>query len=146
MYDITAAGHLLAGETVEDGVREIKEELGIEVSIDELTFLQAIPNSITLPNFIDNEISLVYLYEVKEQLAFSFIDEEVEAILRLKLNDFEKLVCKEAEEALCQKYEDGKFRAYETISMNQIVPHELNYFKIVVNKIKEYVNNKVRYV
>ena len=146
MYDITAAGHLLAGETVEDGVREIKEELGIEVSIDELTFLQAIPNSITLPNFIDNEISLVYLYEVKEPLAFSFIDEEVEAILRLKLNDFEKLVCKEAEEALCQKYEDGKFRAYETISMNQIVPHELNYFKIVVNKIKEYVNNKVRYV
>ena len=70
----------------------------------------------------------------------------MEAILRLKLNDFEKLVCKEAEEALCQKYEDGKFRAYETISMNQIVPHELNYFKIVVNKIKEYVNNKVRYV
>ena len=146
MYDITAAGHLLAEETVEDGVREIKEELGIEVSIDELTFLQAIPNSITLPNFIDNEISLVYLYEVKEQLAFSFIDEEVEAILRLKLNDFEKLVCKEAEEALCQKYEDGKFRAYETISMNQIVPHELNYFKIVVNKIKEYVNNESRYV
>ena len=132
MYDITAAGHLLAEETVEDGVREIKEELGIEVSIDELTFLQAIPNSITLPNFIDNEISLVYLYEVKEQLAFSFIDEEVEAILRLKLNDFEKLVCKEAEEALCQKYEDGKFRAYETISMNQIVPHELNYFKILL--------------
>ena len=61
MYDITAAGHLLAGETVEDGVREIKEELGVEVAINELKFLQTIPNSITLPNIIDNEISLVYL-------------------------------------------------------------------------------------
>ena len=147
MYDITAAGHLLAGETVEDGVREIKEELGIEVSIDELTFLQAIPNSITLPNFIDNEISLVYLYEVKEPLTFSFIDQEVEAIMRLKLNDFEKLVCGEVKEVFCQKYEDGKFsREHKAVSVNQFVPHEANYFKQVVNKIKEYVNNRSRYV
>jgi len=147
MYDITAAGHLLAEETVEDGVREIKEELGIEVSIDELTFLQAIPNSITLPNFIDNEISLVYLYEVKEPLAFSFIDQEVEAIMRLRFNDFEKLVCGGVKEVFCQKYEGGRFiREQKTISMNQFVPHEDNYFKQVVNKIKEYVNNKDRYV
>ena len=143
MYDITAAGHLLVGETVEDGVREIKEELGIEVAIDELTFLQAIPNSITLPNLIDNEISLVYLYEVKGPLAFSFIDEEVEVIMRLKLSDFEKLVLGKVKDVHCQKYEDGKFiQECFTISLNQFVPHEADYFKQVVNKTKEYVNNK----
>lgn len=147
MYDITAAGHLLVGETVEDGVREIKEELGVEITIDQLLFLQAIPNSINLPNFIDNEISLVYLYEVKTPLAFSFIDEEVEAIVRMQFSDFEKLVNGEVNDALCEKYEDGKFiRDYQTISMAQFVPHEVNYFTQVVNKIKEYVNNKDRYV
>ena len=147
MYDITAAGHLLVDETVEDGVREIKEELGIDVSLDELTFLQAIPNSITLPNLIDNEISLVYLYEVKKPIRFSFLDEEVEAVMRVKLRDFEKLVYGEVDHVLCQKHEDGVINdCYITISMSQMVPHEMNYFKKVMNKINEYVNNKDRCV
>ena len=147
MYDITAAGHLLVDETVEDGVREIKEELGIDVSMDELTFLQAIPNSITLQNLIDNEISLVYLYEVKKPIRFSFLDEEVEAVMRVKLSDFEKLVYGEVDQVLCQKHEDGEIiNHYITISMSQVVPHEVNYFKKVMNKINEYVNNKDRCV
>ena len=147
MYDITAAGHLLVGETVEDGVREIKEELGIDVTMDELTFLQAIPNSITLPNLIDNEISLVYLYEVKKPIRFSFLDEEVEAVMRVKLSDFEKLVFGEVDQVFCQKHEDGEINGCcITISMSQMVPHEMNYFKKVMNKINEYVNNKDRCV
>ena len=147
MYDITAAGHLLVDETVEDGVREIKEELGIDVSMDELTFLQAIPNSITLPNLIDNEISLVYLYEVKKPIRFSFLDEEVEAVMRVKLSDFEKLVYGEVDHVPCQKHEDGEIIDYYiTLSMSQMVPHEMNYFKKVMNKINEYVNNKGRCV
>ena len=147
MYDITAAGHLLVDETVEDGVREIKEELGIDVSLDELTFLQAIPNSITLPNLIDNEISLVYLYEVKKPIRFSFLDEEVEAVMRVKLSDFEKLVFGEVDQVFCQKHEDGEINGCcITISKSQMVPHEMNYFKKVMNKINEYVNNKDRCV
>jgi len=34
--DISAAGHLAAGESVADGVREIAEELGITVTVDDL--------------------------------------------------------------------------------------------------------------
>ena len=147
MYDITAAGHLLVDETVEDGVREIKEELGIDVSLDELTFLQAIPNTITLPDLVDNEISLVYLYEVKKPIRFSFLDEEVEAVMRVKLRDFEKLVFGEVDQVFCQKHEDGEINGCcITISKSQMVPHEMNYFKKVMNKINEYVNNKDRCV
>ena len=141
-------GKIEEGETPQEAlVREIKEELGIDVSMDELTFLQAIPNSITLPNLIDNEISLVYLYEVKKPIRFSFLDEEVEAVMRVKLSDFEKLVFGEVDHVPCQKHEDGEIIDYYiTLSMSQMVPHEMNYFKKVMNKINEYVNNKGRCV
>lgn len=36
--DVSAAGHLATGEAVEDGVREVEEELGIEVTINDLEY------------------------------------------------------------------------------------------------------------
>lgn len=45
LLDITAAGHLLANETVEDGIREVQEELGLEISFEELIPLGTIPYS-----------------------------------------------------------------------------------------------------
>ena len=140
MYDITAAGHLLAGESEEDGVREIQEELGIQVSIGQLTFLDAIPNSIKLSDFIDNEISLVYLYEVKAPLKFTFVDEEVEGIVRMKLNDFEQLCNSEVNEVTVHCYEGNQFiNECKTITSEQLVPHEYNYFKQVILKVKDYI-------
>ena len=37
--DISAAGHLLAGETKENGIREVQEELGITASFSKMTDL-----------------------------------------------------------------------------------------------------------
>ena len=39
MFDISAAGHLEAGEQVEEGIREVTEELGIPITFDMLHFL-----------------------------------------------------------------------------------------------------------
>lgn len=38
LLDVSAAGHLEAGETIEDGIREVVEELGIPILMDHLKF------------------------------------------------------------------------------------------------------------
>jgi isopentenyldiphosphate isomerase len=39
MLDVSAAGHLDAGETVEEGVREVHEELGLTSGLEEMAYL-----------------------------------------------------------------------------------------------------------
>src|SRR5690606_34920459 len=56
LLDITAAGHLLAHETILDGVREIKEEIGIEVLPNQLELLGSIDYCVEKENLIDREI------------------------------------------------------------------------------------------
>ena len=62
LYDITAAGHLMANEEIMDGIREIEEELGIEVDPLKLKRMGVVRDVITLPGFIDKEFANVFLY------------------------------------------------------------------------------------
>lgn len=39
-FDISAAGHLQAGETVKDGLREVREELGLKLNFKDLIELE----------------------------------------------------------------------------------------------------------
>lgn len=94
LLDITAAGHLLAHETVLDGVREVKEEIGIDVSYDDLIPLGVIEYRVTKGDFIDNELAHVFLYEWNKGLdGFTLQKEEVSGIVRARLTDFEELIC-----------------------------------------------------
>jgi len=63
-FDITVAGHLAAGETHRDAVREIDEEIGLPIPFERLTFLFETRSvregaACGVP-FIDREISRVY--------------------------------------------------------------------------------------
>ena len=140
LYDITAAGHLLSGETPEDGVREIKEELGVDVSYEDLHYINAIENEISLSQFIDNEIALVYLYEIKKKLLYKFMDQEVEGIIRVKLADFIKLVNEEKSITIYEQYSvDGFTLVNGNIKLNNLAPHKKKYFESVIQGINQYI-------
>ncbi|MFC4075825.1 NUDIX hydrolase [Salinithrix halophila] len=71
--DASAAGHLEAGETPEDGVREMEEELGMAIRPEELRFLGVSREEKALgEGWMDREFCHLYFYETACSLqAFS---------------------------------------------------------------------------
>ncbi len=82
-YDISAAGHIDAGESpIESAVRETKEELGVEIDADKLLYLFSLRTPLAT-----SEIDHIYVYEVDDVFAPKFHDGEVESVEWLSLND-----------------------------------------------------------
>ncbi|MDG4719706.1 MULTISPECIES: NUDIX hydrolase [Thalassospira] len=60
--DISAAGHLSAGEKVSDGVREIEEEVGIRVAFEDLISLGVKHDVAKAGEIINRQFAHVFLY------------------------------------------------------------------------------------
>ena len=140
LYDITAAGHILSNEAVEEGVREVNEELGLNVSSDELLSLGIIPNIIVTENIKDYELSHVFLYEMKEPMeSFILQQEEVSGMVKTPLNEFIAFFSGKSENLRIEGYKLGsggnKTWFTDIIDKNQFVPHSQDYFESVAEAI-----------
>ena len=63
MLDVSAAGHISAGETpIEGALRELKEELGISANPTDLNLLGTVKMQSVQPNYFNNEFVDIYLY------------------------------------------------------------------------------------
>ncbi len=123
--DVTVAGHLGAGEESLAGLREVEEELGLRVTTDELTPLGTRRAELEIPAGIDREFQDVYLLirpltpgDLRLQ------EEEVAAVVRLRLDDVEAL-CGGAE-VLAEEWA-GEETNPISISFAGFVPGEDNY-------------------
>ena len=93
LFDITAAGHLLAYEEPEDGIRELREELGLPLLNKDLEKLAIIPCTIEQSLMIDREFAHVFLAIQKEAFTdFHLQVEEVAGIAYSKLVDVVQFV------------------------------------------------------
>jgi isopentenyldiphosphate isomerase len=88
-YDVTAAGHLLAGEDIEEGVREIEEELGINVDLNDLQHAGVLRDEYEEPGVItDREFCHVYILVSKRPLHdYHFQEEEVSGLVKARIFD-----------------------------------------------------------
>ncbi|UOE92476.1 NUDIX domain-containing protein [Alkalihalobacillus sp. LMS39] len=142
LYDITAAGHLLADESIADGIREVKEEIGLVVGPSDLMSLGKVKNSIVTSSIIDNEISHVFLYHSPHSFErFQLQENEVSGIVRTLFCDFAKLCNGELESIEVSGFaiqESGiKIELKENITFAQFVPHEHSYFATIIKRIEE---------
>lgn len=141
LLDITAAGHLLDTESVQDGVREIEEEIGIKVNMTDLIPVGRIKNELIFNQFIDREFCHVYLYVTSlENEQFTLQEEEVSGMFQARLEDLKALYKEKTSEIKVNGFtvgEDGS-RSEGVISVRKesFVPHGKTYMQTLFKAVE----------
>ena len=133
--DITAAGHLSAGEETLDGLREIEEELGLQVNPERLIPLGTIRVEQRLPAGYDRELHEVFLLRddtPPDKLRLQ--KEEVESVYRLDLDDVEALYA--TGEAPAREYAQGK-TSTTRIHLTEFVPKNEDYLAQITSAARQ---------
>ena len=139
-FDVTAAGHLVAGESGLDGLREVEEELGLSVGPDEVAPLGTRSNELEIPAGMDREFQDVFL--LVRRLAPTDLQlqrEEVASVGRLRLEDVEGLCA--GEEVPVEEWADGKRRASKA-RIEDFVPGEDGYLLRVARAARKVLDGE----
>ncbi|WP_223067060.1 NUDIX hydrolase [Paenibacillus caui] len=98
--DISCAGHLLAGETPADGIRELEEELGITSEAGELIYCGMVAQeSLISEQLTDREFNHVFLLESRVPLKeYPFQRSEISGLFLIGLQEYKALLNGEQEE------------------------------------------------
>ena len=139
-FDVTAAGHLMAGESGLDGLREVEEELGLSVGPGDVVPLGTRRNELEIPAGMDREFQDVFL--LLRRLAPTDLrlqKEEVASVARLRLDSVEGLCG--GEEVPVEEWADGEGRAGEA-RIEDFVPGEDGYLLQVVLAARKLLNGE----
>ncbi|WP_241243064.1 NUDIX hydrolase [Paenibacillus whitsoniae] len=141
LLDISCAGHLEAGESVEAGVRELEEELGLTARFEDLIPCGMFAEEdVISPTLIDREFCHVFLYEVsKDTEEFVLQAEEVSGLFAVDLQAFARLVQGELTEIPgtgIRSADDGEYReAGMTVTREKLVPHPQAYYELLFGEM-----------
>ncbi|MCM3612019.1 NUDIX domain-containing protein [Planococcus sp. MERTA32b] len=145
--DISAAGHILAHESIADGVREIEEELGIDVKFEELISLGVVKDQLSLEGFKDNERCHIFLYMAEQSLdgAYRFQKEEVAGMFRFVFQDFVDL-CMGSAESIESAWElaAAETPSQKSVTLADLVPHGQSYLEQVLRGIQNALENEMK--
>jgi isopentenyldiphosphate isomerase len=132
LLDITAAGHLLAGESVREGARELEEELGIRVPFEKLIPAGTVQDASTCGERIDNEFCHLFFYESRIPLRdYRLQREEVAALLMIEWEQAKAVLRGTIPSApACGIAADGRKLEFAAVR-DDFVRHEPAYYEYV---------------
>jgi len=144
-FDITAAGHLAAGETPEAVVRELEEELGVVVEFGRLSELGVVRERLSGVvggvAYHDNEVSRVFGLATETELAgFRLQEEEVAGLYEADAEELIALFEGRAERIRAEgvALRDGRLQASEAeIACSSFVPRDSGYYVGVFRYLRE---------
>jgi isopentenyldiphosphate isomerase len=138
--DVTAAGHLAAGEETIDGLREVEEELGLWVEPERLVPLGTRRVEQEIQGGRDREFHEVFLlFDDTSPEDLRLQKEEVEAVFRLDLDDVEALY--ETGSAPAREYADSGDSATR-IHLAEFVPQDEDYLRRVAGAARRLLSGE----
>lgn len=123
LWDVSVAGHVSAGESILEGaLREVKEEIGLDIQVSDLVALDIRKNTNRFDNGItDCEFQHVFLVHLKTDVSQLQIQEsEVDAV---RLFSFEEL-----KNCMLQKH-----------PIYNIVPADMSYYQFVMDTVLKFL-------
>lgn len=142
-YDITAAGHLMAGESPTDGIREVQEELGIDITFEDLQSLGIIKYDFHSDELIDREFCHVFLSE--RNIPFDEYNpqlEEVTGLVKLDMDEAKAFFSGKREyvHAVGVELDDNGAKTDFKINLlkEDFIMHEFHYYLFVLEQAQDY--------
>jgi isopentenyldiphosphate isomerase len=136
--DVSVAGHLRAGEGVEDALREAEEEIGLVVQMRDLVRLGVRRHVGVGPGRIDREIQEVFVVTTERSLSSLRPDpDEVAALLTVPLTEALALVTGEKDEVAARELDkDGDTREV-VLRRDELLLDSDGYFAVALRAILE---------
>jgi 8-oxo-dGTP pyrophosphatase MutT (NUDIX family) len=133
MLDITAAGHLKSGETIDDGLRELYEELGVNPSFTSVYPLGRRVEVIDVPGFRNSEHQHVFMVVDDRNLSdYRLQKNEVEGLVEIEYDEGLKLLYGEVPSIQCASIRlanDSTTYEETKISLDDFIPRFDGYYK-----------------
>ena len=97
LLDVSSAGHISTGESVEDGVREVREELGLNINVSDLMYVGCSVSvsdkkNKTIVPYHNREFCYVYMLNSKVPLSnYKLQAEELEGVFEIDFDEGRRL-------------------------------------------------------
>jgi isopentenyldiphosphate isomerase len=143
LLDVSCAGHLLSGETVDDGVRELSEELGIALSIDELVHCGMVAEEyIISEQCIDREFNHIFIHNSNKTLEeYNFQISEISGLFYINLMEFQELLSGAIDSILTEgivfdEVKQNVRSVKREFYSNDFTPKSSEYYRLFFEKIE----------
>lgn len=143
--DISCAGHLAAGESPADGVRELEEELGIKADFGQLHKVGVYTSADHNGGVLDSEFSHVFLLVRDSHTLSDYTPalDEVSGLYVVSVKDFQVLCRKQATSVTITGFEldstGGRTERSLTIQLQDMVKYDLSYYEMLFDTIEEVI-------
>lgn len=151
MLDVSCGGHIVSGKTMEDGVRELREELGLDVDFKDLSYFGYFKwatdkGSKTIIPYHNREFCHTFFYKCDQPLSKYVLQaEELDGIFELDIASGRKLFSKEADEIKIKGYlrkDDNTLEKTEKTVTSKDFTKYRNFWLRTFNLAEDFLNGR----